>query len=60
MTKTTIPEILRVNLTSLILTLKCIGVDDVLNFDYMERPDDKLILKAVKELYMLDALDKRG
>ena len=60
MTKTTVPEILRVNLTSLILTLKCIGVDDVLNFDYMERPDDKLILKAAKELYMLDALDRQG
>lgn len=58
MTKTTVPEILRVNLTSLTLTLKCIGVDDVLNFDYMERPDDKLILKAIKELYMLDALDR--
>ena len=57
MTKTTVPEILRVNLTNLILTLKCIGVDDVLNFDYMERPADKLILKAVKELYMLGALE---
>ena len=60
MTKTTVPEILRVNLTNLILTLKCIGVDDVLNFDYMERPEDNLILKALKELYMLDALNDRG
>jgi HrpA-like RNA helicase len=60
MTKTTVPEILRVNLTNLILTLKCIGVDDVLNFDYMERPADKLILKAVKELYMLGALEENS
>ena len=60
MSKTTIPEILRVNLCSLILTLKCIGVDDVLNFDYMEKPDDDLILRALRQLYMLDALKRDG
>lgn len=44
MEKSTVPEILRVNLTSLILTMKCIGIEDVLSFDYMERPDDALII----------------
>ena len=60
MEATTIPEILRVNLTGLILTLKCIGIDDVLNFDYMERPDDDLIIEALKQLHILNALDLNG
>jgi ATP-dependent RNA helicase DHX8/PRP22 len=60
MCDTTVPEILRVNLCSLILTLKCIGVDDVLKFDYMERPNDQLILKALRQLVMLDALRESG
>ncbi len=60
MEKTTVPEILRVNLTSLILTLKCIGIDDVLRFDYMERPDDDLILEALKQLHLLNAINEDG
>lgn len=60
MCKTTIPEILRVNLTSLILTLKCIGIKDVLNFEYMEKPDSDLIIVALKQLYMLNALTESG
>ena len=44
MIKTTVPEILRVNLTSLMLTMKCIGIHDCLGFDYMEKPDDSLII----------------
>jgi len=60
MIKTTVPEILRVNLTSLILTMKCIGIDDVLGFDYMERPNDDLIVQALKHLHMLNALTEEG
>ena len=56
----TVPEILRVNLTSLILTLKCIGIDDVQNFDYVQKPQDDLIIQALRQLYMLDALDGYG
>lgn len=54
------PEILRVNLTSLTLTLKCIGVDDVLGFDYLERPEDELLEEALKHLHLLNALDDDG
>jgi len=60
MENTTMPEILRVNLTSLILTLKCIGIDDVLQFDYMERPDDDLIIEALKQLHILNAIEEDG
>lgn len=56
----TVPELLRVNLTSLILTLKCIGIDDVLGFEYMERPDDVQILEALKQLHLLNAINDDG
>ena len=35
----TVPEILRVNLTSTVLTLKSLGIDDVINFEYMDKPN---------------------
>jgi HrpA-like RNA helicase len=43
-----VPEILRVNLTTLVLTLKCIGVDDVLKFDYMAHPGNDYLIEALK------------
>ena len=60
MIKTTVPEILRVNLTSLMLTMKCIGIHDCLGFDYMEKPNDSLIIQALKQLHMLNAIDENG
>ncbi len=35
----TVPEIKRVNLASTVLTLKNLGINDVLNFDYLDAPD---------------------
>jgi HrpA-like RNA helicase len=35
----TVPEIKRVNLSSTILTLKSLGIIDVVDFDYLDRPD---------------------
>lgn len=55
-----IPEILRVNLSSTILTLKSIGIDNVIDFDFMEKPDHDSIIEALKELYYLQALDVDG
>jgi HrpA-like RNA helicase len=56
----TVPEIKRVNLSSTILTLKNIGIKDVINFDYLDRPDLVNIHFALKQLYYLQAIDKRG
>lgn len=56
----TVPELLRVNLTSLILTLKCIGIDDVQAFEYMERPDEDQIMEALKQLHLLNAINEDG
>lgn len=35
----TVPEIKRCNLSSVILQLKVLGVDDIIGFDFMEKPD---------------------
>ena len=36
----TLPEIKRVNLTSTILTLKQMHINDVLGFDFLDKPDE--------------------
>jgi ATP-dependent RNA helicase DHX8/PRP22 len=35
---TTVPEIKRCNLASVVLQLKALGIDDVLGFDFMDKP----------------------
>ncbi|XP_041919727.1 probable ATP-dependent RNA helicase DHX40 isoform X3 [Alosa sapidissima] len=56
----TVPEIQRTSLTAVILTLKCLGVHDVIRFPYLDRPEERLILTALKQLYQYDAIDRRG
>ena len=55
-----VPEILRVNLSSTILTLKSMGIDNVIEFDFMEKPSKEAIIEALKELYYLQAIDNDG
>ncbi|KAG9348510.1 hypothetical protein JZ751_002246 [Albula glossodonta] len=56
----TVPEIQRTSLTSVILTLKCLGVHDVIRFPYLDCPEERFILAALKQLYQCDAIDRRG
>lgn len=56
----TIPEIKRVNLASTVLTLKNIGINDVINFDYLDRPDLGCIQHALKQLFYLKAIKETG
>jgi len=51
------PEILRSNLSSVILQMKRMGIEDVARFKFIDQPDEKLIKKAIKELKVLGALD---
>lgn len=44
----TVPEIKRVNLSTTVLTLKSIGIDDVINFDYLDSPDNENLFFALK------------
>jgi HrpA-like RNA helicase len=42
-----VPEILRSNLSNVVLYLKTLGIDDVLGFDFMEAPDPDQIAEVV-------------
>jgi pre-mRNA-splicing factor ATP-dependent RNA helicase DHX16 len=54
------PEIQRTNLSSVVLLLKSIGIDNLFDFDFMDAPPTHSLHKALAELYMLGALNDRG
>ena len=56
----TVPEILRTNMSSVILTLKSLGVDDLLSFDFIDSPPAECLIRALEQLYALGALNDRG
>lgn len=60
MSANTIPEIIRKNLSHTILMLKAMGIENILEFRFMDRPKEETILKALEELYILEALDEDG
>ncbi|KAF9444098.1 ATP-dependent RNA helicase DHX8 [Macrolepiota fuliginosa MF-IS2] len=55
-----IPDIQRTNLSSTILQLKAMGINDLLNFDFMDPPPAPAMLAALENLYSLSALDDEG
>ena len=55
-----IPDIQRQNLASTILTFKAMGINDLLNFDFMDPPPAQTLLTALESLYALSALDDEG
>jgi len=57
MTAQTAPEVLRTNLTSLVLMLKALGVDNPLAFDFMDVPSIDCLGHALETLYALGAMD---
>ncbi|KAG5229791.1 pre-mRNA-splicing factor ATP-dependent RNA helicase [Salix suchowensis] len=56
----TIPEIQRTNLANVVLTLKSLGIHDLINFDFMDPPPSEALLKALELLFALSALNKLG
>lgn len=56
----TVPEILRTNLSNVILIMKAAGIDNVLNFDYLDAPSIEGLQKGLEELFALGALDAAG
>lgn len=56
MLPTTIPEIQRQNLSTTILMLKAMGINDLIHFDFMDPPPTNTMLTALEELYALSAL----
>ena len=55
-----IPEILRSNLSSVVLQLKSLWVSHILSFDFMTPPSRAALTKALEELYVLRALNYNG
>lgn len=53
----TYPEILRSNLGSIVLTLKKLGIDDLVHFDFMDPPAPETLMRALELLNYLGAID---
>jgi len=58
--ETTYPEILRSQMSNVVLTLKKLGIDDLVHFDYMDPPAPETLMRALEELNYLGALDDEG
>lgn len=54
------PEILRSNLSSTVLELKKLGIDDLVHFDFMDPPAPETMMRALEELNYLTCLNDEG
>ncbi|KAH6851425.1 P-loop containing nucleoside triphosphate hydrolase protein [Alternaria rosae] len=54
------PEILRSALDSLILILKSMGINDILNFDLPSQPSGEAMIASLENLYALQFLTSEG
>ncbi|XP_075486102.1 putative pre-mRNA-splicing factor ATP-dependent RNA helicase DEAH5 [Primulina tabacum] len=60
MSPVSIPEIQRINLGMTTLTMKAMGINDLLSFDFMDPPSPQALIYALKQLYRLGALEEEG
>lgn len=60
MLATSVPEIQRTNLANTVLLLKAMGINDLINFDFMDPPPIQTLISAMEALYTLGALDDEG
>lgn len=56
----TIPEILRSNMTSVLLTLLALEIHDIVNFDFLDPPSPETVMRALEVLNYLGAMDEEG
>lgn len=54
------PEILRGNLISTVLLLLSLGINDLVNFDFMDAPSSETLIKCLELLYAIGALNSKG
>ena len=54
--ETTYPEILRSKMSNVVLTLKKLGIDDLVHFDFMDPPAPETLMRALELLNYLGAL----
>jgi HrpA-like RNA helicase len=55
-----VPEIQRSNLAQVVLAMKKVGIQNAVDFDFLDRPDIGAIAQAEKTLHLLGALDNEG
>ena len=56
----TMPEIQRTNLNSVVLLLKSLGINNLIEFDFMDAPPAETLIRALENLYALGALNDKG
>ena len=56
----TIPEIQRTNLGLTVLLLKSLGINNFMEFEFMDPPPGETLIRALELLYALGALNDRG
>lgn len=54
------PEIQRSDLSQVVLTMKKFGIQNILDFDFLDHPGEKAIAQAIKTLTTLGAIDDEG
>lgn len=52
-----IPEIQRTNLGNVVLMLKALGINNLMNFDFMDPPPAELLMRAFEQIYTLGGLN---
>ena len=60
MMASSVPEIQRTNLGNVVLQMKAMGINDLMNFDFMDPPPVQTLVGAMQTLYNLGALDNEG
>ncbi|KAI9323771.1 P-loop containing nucleoside triphosphate hydrolase protein [Dichotomocladium elegans] len=56
----TYPEIIRSNLSTVVLQLKKLGIQDLVHFDFMDPPAPETLMRALELLHFLGALNEEG
>ncbi|KAJ4144107.1 hypothetical protein NW765_001263 [Fusarium oxysporum] len=60
MDESTTPEIQRTNLNGVVLQLKSLGINELLDFEFMDPPPTEALIGALNQLFALQALNHRG
>ena len=56
----TVPEIQRTNLGNVVLLLKSLGINHLIDFDFMDPPPAETLMRSLEQLYALGALNDQG
>ena len=57
---TTSPEITRTDMTTPILQLKSLGINDLMRFEWVSAPPAESVLRALEGLYAAGMVDEQG